>query len=151
VRRITLDSNVLIYAALEPQTAKGQAAARLIDAAAARGIIAAQALGEFLNVVRRRAPKLLDRAVDQVAAWMAVYVIAPTDGNIIRAGGILARRHRLQIWDAVIWAAARDAGATVFLSEDLHDGLELEGMRVVNPFAEHNATTLADLLDAHFP
>lgn len=79
--RLTLDSNVLVYAALEPQTAKGQAAARLIEDAAAHGVLAAQALGEFLNVIRRRAPDLVDRALDQIDALMATYIIAPPTGR----------------------------------------------------------------------
>lgn len=145
--RITLDSNILVYASLEPQTAKGRTAVRLIEAAAAHGVLAARALGEFANVVRRRAPDLLERALDQIDALMATYVIAPTDGRMIRAPGVLALRHRLQFWDAVIWVAAREAGAGAFLSEDLHDGLAIDGMRVINPFAEHNAVALAELLD----
>ncbi len=102
MRRVTLDLNVLVYATLEPQSEKGHAAARLVEEAAARGILAAQALGEFVNVVRRRAPDLLGDAIDQIETLTATYVVAPTDGRVIRAAGSLALRHRLQFWDAVI-------------------------------------------------
>jgi predicted nucleic acid-binding protein len=146
VRRVTLDSNILVYAALEPQSEKGQRAADLIDGAAARGVLAAQALGEFVNVIRRRAPELLGQAIDQVGLLRATYVVAPTDGLIVLGAGTLALRHRLQLWDAVIWTAARAAGASVFLSEDLQDGLAIDGMIVLNPFADRNTLAIADLL-----
>jgi predicted nucleic acid-binding protein len=146
--RVTLDSNVLVYAALEPQTIKGQTAARIIERAAARGVLAAQALGEFINVVRRRAPDLQGRAVEQVNALIETYVIAPTDGRVICAAGSFSLRHRLQFWDAVIWTAAREAGATVFMSEDLQDGLTIEGMTVINPFHSTNAAAIAKSLDS---
>jgi predicted nucleic acid-binding protein len=147
VRRVTLDSNVLVYAALEPQSEKGRAATRLIEEAAARGVLAAQALGEFVNVIRRRAPDLLGHAIDQIEALTATYVVAPTDGHVIHAAGTFARRHRLQFWDAVIWMAARAAGARIFLSEDLQDGLAIEGMRVLNPFAAPNQAAIAEILN----
>ena len=47
----------------------------------------------------------------------------------------------------MIWTAAREAGATVFLSEDLQDGLAIEGMRVINPFNQTNSAAVAALLD----
>lgn len=149
--RVTLDSNILVYAALEPQTEKGKVAAGIIEAAAARGVLAAQALGEFINVVRRRVPDLHGQAVEQVDVLMAAYVVAPTDGRVVRAAGLLSLRHHLQFWDAVIWMAARDAGATVFLSEDLQDGLAIEGMRVINPFNPANDAAVTALLDGPMP
>jgi predicted nucleic acid-binding protein len=51
----------------------------------------------------------------------------------------LVNAHQFQVWDAVIWSAARAAGATLFLSEDLQDGLSLDGMRVANPFLRSEA------------
>lgn len=146
--RVTLDSNILVYAALEPQTEKGTMSARLIEGATPRGVLAVQALGEFVNVVRRRTPDLLARALEQVEALAATYVVAPTDGHVVGAAGALVLRHRLPFWDAVIWTAARSAGAGVFLSEDLQDGLAIDGMRVINPFLPINDAAVADLIDS---
>ncbi len=143
--RATLDSNVLIYAALEPQTDKGKRAARTIELATDHGIIAAQALLEFVAVVRRRAPSLTAQAVAQAAAWTTVFETAPTTALVANAALQVVGRHKFQVWDAVIWTASRIAGATVFLSEDLQDGLVLDGMRVVNPFIQSDAD-LAKLL-----
>jgi predicted nucleic acid-binding protein len=43
-------------------------------------------------------------------------------------------RFQLSFWDAMIVASAQHAGCQVLLTEDLHDGLDLDGLRVVNPF-----------------
>jgi hypothetical protein len=64
----------------------------MIENAAACGVLAAQALGEFINVVRRRAPELLGKAIDQVEALSAIYVVAPTDAKVIREAGSLSRQ-----------------------------------------------------------
>lgn len=133
--RPTLDSNILVYAELEPETPKGAMAQRVIEMTAARGVIAAQAMLEFVAVVRRRRIESLPSATAKVDAWSMVFEVAPTTNLVAAAALTLVRVHRFQVWDAVIWSAARAAGATLFVSEDLQDGLVLDGMRVVNPFA----------------
>jgi hypothetical protein len=45
--RVAIDSNILIYAELEPGSAKGKRSADLILRAARNGVISAQALGEI--------------------------------------------------------------------------------------------------------
>ena len=133
--RTALDSNILIYAALEPGSDKGLRAAEGIRLATDRGVIAAQALLEFVAVVRRRAPSLTAQAIAQVEAWSAVFEVAPTTNLVTAAALTIVQDHQFQVWDAVIWSAARAVGATLFISEDLKDGLVLDGMRAVNPFA----------------
>jgi len=143
--RATLDSNILIYAELEPDSDKGALAQRMIVQAAPRGVLTVQALLEFLAVVRRRRPESLPSAMEKVEAWTAVFETAPTTAPVLKAASALVRLHHFQVWDAVIWSAARIAGATVFLSEDLHDGLQLEGLTAINPFNHDPAA-----LDRHF-
>ncbi len=48
-----------------------------------------------------------------------------------------AYQHQMRIWDAQIWATARLNQIPVILSEDFSDGAVIEGIRIVNPFAEH--------------
>jgi predicted nucleic acid-binding protein len=135
VIRAALDSNVLVYAALEPQTPKGHQAQHLIERVAARGIIANQALLEFAAVVKRRAPELLLQAIAQVEAWSRNFETAPTNDRVTAEALAMVQQHHFQIWDAVIWAASRQAGASVLFTEDLQDGLQLNGMRALHPFA----------------
>jgi predicted nucleic acid-binding protein len=141
--RATLDSNILVYAELEAKQTKGIASQRVIELAAANGVIANQALLEFVAVVRRRLPTSLPSAVAKVGAWSVVFETAPTTSLVMGAALKLVTAHQLQVWDAVIFAASRAVGATVFFSEDLQDGLTLDGLRVVNPFVRTDAELVA--------
>ncbi len=137
--RASLDSNILIYAALEPGSEKGKTASDLIVRAAPKGILAAQALLEFVAVIRRRAPNLTHQAIAQAEAWASVFETAPTTLPIMHAALSLVAAHQFQVWDAVIWAASQEAGATVLFSEDLQDGFTRNGMAAVNPFTRSAA------------
>jgi predicted nucleic acid-binding protein len=48
----------------------------------------------------------------------------------------LAERYRLQLYDGMIVAAAQLAGCTVLYSEDMHDGLVIDGLSIRNPYVE---------------
>jgi predicted nucleic acid-binding protein len=146
VIRPTLDSNVLIYALVEPDSAKGRRAIELIAVTAGRGVLATQALGEFLWVVRRRRPDLAVDALQTLGQLREVFAIVDTSVALLAAAAELRARCRLQFWDAVIWQAAASAGANLLLSEDLQDGFRADGMRVLNPFAPANVVELDRLL-----
>ena len=146
---VAFDSNVLLYALLEPTTAKGETAIDLIErAAVANAVIPAQVLGEILAVVRRRRPALLDLAMATMSNFATSFHIAPTDGDVIGRAGSLANRHRLQIWDAVICAAALKSGATHLITEDMQDGGVLDGLRTIDPFAPANRAEIDRVLPA---
>lgn len=52
-------------------------------------------------------------------------------------GRAVAERYGFSVYDAMIVAAALIAGCTTLHTEDMHDGLLVEGqLRLVNPFAE---------------
>ncbi|HWK98004.1 MAG TPA: PIN domain-containing protein [Pseudolabrys sp.] len=140
--RVALDSNILIYAELEPESAKGKRAAELILRAARDGVIPVQVLGEYLRVVQRRVPALFDEAIRQVSIYQSAFLTPPTTGAVIAAASDMARDHRLQFWDCVVCAAALDAGAKVLLTEDMQDGRSLDGLRLLNPFSPENEETI---------
>ena len=48
----------------------------------------------------------------------------------------LSQRHTVSMWDALILQAAIDGGCTRLLTEDLHDGWDLQGLQVENPFRD---------------
>ena len=132
--RMSIDSNILVYAELEPQGERGRLAHQLIERASPGGVLAIQALLEFCTIVRHLRPASLPGAFAKVAAWSSVYTVAPTTAEVADAALGLVARHRLQIWDAVIWSASRAAGATILLTEDLQDGFAADGVVAVNPF-----------------
>jgi len=134
VIRAALDSNVLVYAELEPESDKGQLAQSLVAKCAPRGILAVQALLEFVSVIRRKRPESLTSAYAKVHAWGSVFETAPTTQSVGEAALKLVAEHQFQIWDAVIWAASQQAGAKVLFIEDLQHGFSKDNMRALNPF-----------------
>ncbi len=144
--RVALDTNVLVYAELEPESDKGRSAAGQILRAARDGVITAQVLGEYLRFIQRRAPRAFDGAIKQAAIYRAAFLIPPTTDDIIDMAAEMARTHGLQLWDCVVCAASAQAGAKVLLTEDMQDGRVLNGLRLINPFAAANAAAVDALI-----
>ncbi len=144
--RVALDSNILIYAELEPESAKGKRAAELILRAAKDGVIPVQVFGEYLRFIQRRVPAMFEEAVKQVSVYQAAFLTPSTTGAVIASASEMARDHGLQFWDCVVCVAALDVGAKVLLTEDMQDGRLLNGLRLLNPFAPANDEAIEAVL-----
>lgn len=140
---IAFDSSILLHAELESASAKGKLAESLLACCVGRSVIAAQALGEALAVVRRRLPSAFGEACRRVEDYRDTLTVVPTDGGIIVAAARFSRRYRLQLWHAVIWQASRKGGAAILLTEDMQDGFAVDGMRALDPFRRTDWPALA--------
>jgi predicted nucleic acid-binding protein len=127
-----LDTNVLIYAFAAGDRRSLRATELLADG----GVIGIQVLNEFTSVARR---KLCWDWDDIEAALTVVEELLgsprPLTKAIHRRALMLAREHTLSFYDALIVAAACDAGCRVLLSEDFQHGHEFGSVRIQNPFA----------------
>ncbi len=144
--RVALDSNILIYAEIEPESEKGARSADLILRAARDGVIPAQVLGEYLRFIQRRAPAAFEEAIRQASVYQAAFLTPPTTDAVINKASELARAHRMQLWDCVVCAASVAAGAKVLMTEDMQDGRTIDGLRLINPFAAANIGAIEALL-----
>jgi predicted nucleic acid-binding protein len=79
-----------------------------------------------------------------VEEYSRIFNCPATKREDVVEAACLAEQHNLQYFDALIIAVARHAGATILLSEDMQDGLEIDGLRVVNPFLAENDGVIAD-------
>lgn len=140
--RVALDTNVLVYAELEPDSEKGQRSLNLIRRAAGNGVIPVQVLGEFLRVVQRKLPSAFAEAARQANDYRHVFLTPPTTDVAMAEAAQIALANGLQLWDAVVCAAAAGAGASLLLTEDLQDGQRLGGLLFLNPFLAKNAAQL---------
>lgn len=138
--RITLDSNILIYAA------DSQGGSRHVDAVAlmrrafrADCILTLQSLGEFFHATTRKGKLSAAGAQAFIDDWRAVLPVHAADSDALTEANNAVRRHTMSFWDAMLWAAAQRAGCRLLLSEDLHDGQTMGGMTFVNPFEPKNA------------
>jgi len=143
--RVAIDSNILIYAELEPDSEKGTRSAELILRAARDGVISVQVLGEFLRFVQRRVPGSFEDAIRQALLYQSVFVTPPTTEAIINRASEMALAHRMQLRDCVVCTASAQAGARVLLTEDMQDGRIIDGLHLMNPFVAANAKQIDDI------
>jgi len=130
--RAFLDTNVVVYAFTEDR--RSSAAQALL---ARSFTISVQTLNEIVNVALRklkRSWREIDDACAQIIA--AASSIEQLDLACHRRAMTLARQHKLAIFDAQIVASALQANCDTLYSEDLHDGLVIDGrLTIRNPFA----------------
>jgi len=134
---VFVDANVLVYTrdAADPakQRRAGEWMSRLWNDR--RGRVSVQVLDEFYVTVTRKLRPGLDREsartfVRTLFAWDPV----PMDTKLLDNAWTVEDRFSLSFWDALVVSAAQLAGCTTLLTEDLQDGQDLDGVRVVNPF-----------------
>ena len=132
-----VDTNVLVYLFDADAPDKQARARELLREEADRVVVSVQVLGEFYVTVTRKLatplpPDTAARAVDAICRFR-VEAIHP---ELVRSAVYRSRSSRLSYWDSLIVETALNAGAEVLFTEDLQDGQEIGGLRVVNPFRD---------------
>ena len=147
---IAFDTNILVYAQQEIGVdIRHQQAADLINKALNTGaIIPLQVLSEFMNVCKRKLAIAPLDAIGQVQDYLEVFECPQTTAEDVTDAALLVEQSKLSYFDALILTVASRAGATILLSEDMHDGLEVDGLRMVNPFVAANDAVLAEYFAA---
>ncbi len=141
--RVAIDTNVLIYAEGFDDQSKQRAAQRAIRAFAGNTIVPVQVLGEFFRVMTRKVRVPPSDAAELCLELSLTHSPLGTSPAAFEAACELAKMHSIPIWDAVIIAVAAEAGCSMLLSEDGHEGFSWAGVLVVNPFATPHHPRLA--------
>jgi predicted nucleic acid-binding protein len=129
------DSNILIYA-YSTDARRAEALAVVAEG----GVISAQVLNEFTNVLRNKQKQdwpIIEAAVASVRFQFPDVV--PLTADTHAAALALARDHSLAFYDALIVAAAIEAGCDVLYSEDMQHGRAIGGLTIKNPFVASTA------------
>jgi predicted nucleic acid-binding protein len=135
---VFVDTNVLVYAHDASEAVRQPVARALVSELwrTRSGALSTQVLQEFYVVATRKFDSPMPRReardlVDAYGQWQLVEI----DVALIVAASQLEERHSLSFWDALIVEAARRAGATRLVTEDLQSGRRIAGMLIDNPFA----------------
>ena len=131
-----LDTNVLLYSISgDPmEAARRERSIALLERDDVG--LSVQVLQEFYVQATRttRADRLPhDIAAGLIEAWLRFPLQEMTRGVLLAALAIKAA-HGFSYWDSAIIAAARALGCRDVLTEDMSDGREVAGVRIVNPF-----------------
>jgi predicted nucleic acid-binding protein len=135
LRRTFLDSNILVYAEDSADSVKQEKSIELIleHGRQRSGVVSLQVLGEYFSAVIRKLKLDPGVARSQVEFYSRFHVVEPSVNDILAAIDL----HRLRgfsYWDSLIVHCARQAGCAVLLTEDMHHGQVIDGVKIVNPF-----------------
>jgi predicted nucleic acid-binding protein len=131
-----VDTNILLYSiSTDPsEERKASIAEELLQA---RDLaLSVQVLQEFyVQATRSGKPGALTHreAIDFIASWKRFPVQEMTIA-LMDAAFAAKNRWNISYWDAAVVESARAAGCSELLSEDLSDGQDYGGVRVIDPF-----------------
>ena len=129
-----LDSNVLLYAAGGKAKAP-EKHSRAVEVLMMDFCLSSQVLAEFyVNATRKGPTPLTPEMAQEWIRHLSKKPCQAVDAAVVKAGIDLARRYQTSYWDGAILAAAKRLGATTVFSEDLNDGQDYDGVKVINPF-----------------
>lgn len=123
------DTNILVYLA-SADAEKAAAAEQVIHSG---GTISVQVLNEFALVARRKMGFSWKDVHSFLMTIRALLTTISVTEEIHDKGLLLAERYNFRIYDAMIVAAALSSDCDILFSEDLQDGMQVEGLTIVNP------------------
>ncbi|PZV18134.1 MAG: PIN domain nuclease [Leptolyngbya sp.] len=131
-----VDSNIWLYAFNRRQDeAKHQIAKAMV--AEPGLLVSTQVINEVCKNLLQKASFSEARISKVVTAFYKRCQVTHLSKEILLRASALRTRYQFSFWDSLICAAALSAGATIFYSEDMQDGLIIENhLTVTNPFSQ---------------
>lgn len=124
------DSNIILYL-LSADAVKADKAEAII---AGGGIISVQVLNEVTSVCRRKLKMPWGDIEAVLAAVKSACAIIPLTITTHETAMKIAQRYDISFYDANICAAAILSGSKILVSEDMQDGMSIDGVIIQNPF-----------------
>lgn len=131
-----VDTNILIYAHdLDAGLKHERAMAKLRELwDSGTGRLSVQVLQEFyVNATQKLASPIARSTAREVVKTYGVWVRHATTVETVTRATEISDMARISFWDALIVASAEEVDADELLSEDLNDGQEIAGIKIVNP------------------
>ena len=145
IERIFVDTNVLVYMRDSSEKLKQRRASEWIEQlwATQSGRLSVQVLQEFYVTVTQKLKPGMTRAaaredVRNLSKWRAV----GSSPELLEVAWRVQDDFRVSWWDSLIVAAALRTDCRYVLTEDLDDGTELDGVRIIDPFRHEPASII---------
>jgi predicted nucleic acid-binding protein len=133
-KRCFVDTNIWLYAFIESDNAPKREVAKTV-VSRQDVVVSTQVINETcVNLLKKASlPEATIRQL--VAAFYEKYAVTDIDRSTLLAASELREKYSLSFWDSMIVASALRSDCEVLYTEDMQDGLEVEGkLTVVNPF-----------------
>jgi predicted nucleic acid-binding protein len=143
----TLDTNILIYSIDSNADLRRSTAIEVIRRARLGPChLMLQAVSEFYAAVTRKGILPQPEAARITEAYLVLFRTVAASATAVRTALATAAAGKASYWDALLIATAAEAGCSAILTEDLADGAELLGVRVINPFGAGGLAPEAEAL-----
>ncbi|WP_420629954.1 PIN domain-containing protein [Candidatus Leptofilum sp.] len=131
-----VDANIWLCAFVTGQDeAKSRKAQELVLTYQENLVISTQVINEVCVNLLRKAGMQEESVRKVIHAFYRRYKVHGLEDSILITASALRQRHSLSYWDSLIVAAALFADASVLYSEDMQDGLVIDGrLTIKNPF-----------------
>lgn len=133
-----IDTNIFIYSFDNRQPSKQARSSALIQDAliSGLGMISTQVIQEFLNVATQKFA--VSMQIEDAVAYTRL-VLNPLcqvypDLALYESCLEIQAETRYSFYDSLILAAAFKGGCRILYSEDLHDGQQVRGVRITDPY-----------------
>ena len=137
--RITVDTNILIYAADADAGERHHLAIKVLERVIhCDCMLTLQSLCEFFAVVTRKKMLSTKVASEHIHAFSEVFPIITAKQHTLKSAMDAVTQQKLSFWDAMLWATAQDAGITLLLSEDFQHEQIIKRVRIINPFIQND-------------
>lgn len=129
-----VDTNVWLYALIVNDDAqKHQIAVEVVQGGNA--VVSTQVINETCINLLRKANLSETQLYDLIVAFYAKYEVIATEAPVLLGASRLRAQYSLSFGDSLVVASAIESGCNVLYTEDMQDGLIVEGqLTIVNPF-----------------
>lgn len=136
-KRVSLDTNILIYAIDKDAGKKQITAIKLIEKCMLNYdcVLTLQSLSEFYAAATRKDNVTHAQAEAQIGDWQLLFPTILPSVHTVEYALKAVDSHKLSFWDAMLWSVSYENGVREIFSEDFQDGRELMGVGFMNPFA----------------
>jgi predicted nucleic acid-binding protein len=129
-----VDTNVWLYALIVNDDAqKHQVAAEI--AQGGNVVVSTQVINETCVNLLRKANLSETQLCDLIVSFYAKYEVIATEAQALLRASRLRAQYSLSFWDSLVVASAIESGCNMLYTEDMQDGLTVEGqLTIINPF-----------------
>ena len=131
-----IDTNILIYAYDTSTGEKHQEASKLLQELwkNENGCISIQVLQEFYVNATRKAPQALEPLqAASIIRDLSNWKVHRPDTEDVLAAISIQQQYQISFWDALIVRSAQESNCKILWSEDLSNGQDYGGVKVINP------------------
>ena len=133
MKRVFIDTNILIYAYSEDEPEKAIISQRII--VENKSFTSIQVLNELSNVLYKKFKKSEDEVISVLLELTEFLKIVPVTLNTILKAHKVKKKYKYSYYDSLVIASALENNCEILYTEDMqHNQRIYGGLRIINPY-----------------